>query len=326
VAHLDAAWQPVTAPDARVGGVGMTVLEAPPTPTPTTMLPATAPRRRSVAVRRERSDVDRLLTRALVVVAASVVGFLVFVLALSGLVHQRSQAGLVRRFRNELATQRAPIGGAIPNGVPVAQLDVPAIDVHEIVVQGTSSGITRAGPGHLAASVLPGQTGNAVIAGRRIGYGGPFSRLAALRPGDRILATTGQGRARYTVVGSGTSPSNRVRMMMPTSRKLLTLVTSDPPLLADRYRYVVARLDSKPFAPTGHASRVERVDLGLTGDPAVLATLFVWLLFAALVGVGAVEAFRRLPAACAWLIAAPLVCAAAWLVYENFVVLLPATL
>jgi len=304
----------------------VTVLEAPPTPAPTAELPVAAPRRRTVAVRRERSDVDRFVTSVLVVIAASVVGFLVFVLALSGLAHDRSQAGLVRRFRTELATQRAPIGGAIPTGVPVAQLDVPSIGVHEIVVQGTSSGTTRVGPGHLAASVLPGQRGNAVIAGRRVGYGGPFGRLAALGPGDRIVVTTGQGRARYTVVASGTSPSDRVRMMMPSSRNRLTLVTSDPPLLANRYRFVVARLDSKPFAPTGHASRVERIDLGLTGDPSVLATLFVWLLFAALVGVGAVEAFRRLPAACAWLVAAPLVLAAAWLVFENFAVLLPATL
>jgi sortase A len=326
VAHLDAPRQSVRASRERVGSIGMTVLEAPATPMPTTTLPATAPRRRSVAVRRERSDVDRLVTRALVVVAASVVGFLVFALALSGLAHDRSQAGLVRRFRNELATQRAPIGGVIPSGAPVALLSVPAIGVQEIVVQGTSSGVTRDGPGHLAASVLPGQTGNAVVAGRRVSYGGPFSRLSALQPGDRIRVTTGQGTARYTVIGSGTSPSDRVRMMMPTTRNRLTLVTSDPPLLANRYRYVVARLDSKPFPATGHASRVERVDLGLTGDPSITATLFVWLLFAALVGIGAVEAFRRLPAACAWLVAAPLVLVAAWLVYENFVVLLPATL
>jgi sortase A len=303
----------------------MTVLEAPVAPAPAAPIPVAPPRRRSAEVR-QRSIADRIVIRGLVVLSVSIVGFLVFVAVLSGLAQQRTQAGLVRRFRTELATQRAPIGGAIPSGVPVAQLDVPAIGVHQIVVQGTSSGITRSGPGHLAASVLPGQTGNAVIAGRRVGYGGPFSRLAGLHPGDRIQVTTGQGRARYTVVGSGTSPSNRVRMMMPTGTNRLTLVTSDPPLLANRYRYVLARLDSKPFAATGHASRVERVDLGLTGDPSILPTLFVWLLFAAIVGVAAVEAFRRLPTACAWLVVAPLALTAAWLVYENFVAVLPATL
>ena len=304
----------------------MTVLEAPPAPVPGPPIAVPRPRRRSVVVRRERSIADRIVTRGLVVVAASVVGFLVFVVVLSGLAHERSQAGLLRRFRTELATQRAPIGGAIPSGAPVALLDVPSIGIHEIVVQGTSSGITRGGPGHLAASVLPGQTGNAVIAGRHVGYGGPFSGLGGLRAGDRIRVTTGQGHAWYTVIGAGTSPSDRVRMMMPTSTSRLTLVTSDPALLADRYRYVVARLDGKPFAPTGHASAVARADLGLTGDPGVIATLFVWLLFAALVGVASVEAFRRLPAASVWLVAAPLVLAATWLVYEHVVVLLPATL
>jgi sortase A len=304
----------------------VTALEAPPKPAAPRPAPAGTVRRREVVVRRERGVADRLLTRAALVLACSIVGFLVFVVALSGLAHERTQAGLVRRFRTELSTQRAPIGGAIPSGAPVAQLDVPAIGIHEIVVQGTSSGVTRAGPGHLPASVLPGQAGNAVIVGRRLGYGGPFSRLGALRSGDEIRVTTGQGHARYTVIGSGTSPSNRVRMMMPTTKNRLTLVTSDPILLSSRYRYVVARLDTRSFAPTGHAALVRREDLGLTGDPSVVPTLFLWLLFAALVGLAAAESFRRLPLATAWLVVAPLTLAAAWLVYESFVVLLPATL
>jgi hypothetical protein len=88
----------------------------------------------------------------------------------------------------------------------------------------------------------------------------------------------------------------------------------------------VARLETKPFASTGHESRIAREELGLTGDTGVMSVLFVWLLFAALVGCGAVYAFRRLPTACAWLVVAPLALAAAWLVFENVVVLLPATL
>jgi sortase A len=271
-------------------------------------------------------DIGAVLNRGFITFAVAVVAFAFFLYTPSALQHGRDQAGLTRRFRAELATQRAPIGGVIPSGAPVALLEIPAIGVHEIVVQGTTSGVTRAGPGHLAASVLPGQPGNSVIIGRKTAYGGPFKHLSSLRAGDQIRVTTGQGTARYSVISEGTQPPGSARAMLPTTKARLTLVTSDPALFAKRYRVAYARLESDAFAPTGHASTIPRADLGLTGDPNAAATLFLWLLVAALVGFGAVVAWRRAPRAAAWLIVVPLVLAAGWLVFENLVVLLPATL
>jgi sortase A len=301
----------VAEPDARLVPPGSWVAP-PPTKTP--------------AARADRSPVATVLNRGLLTFAVAVLAFGFFLLTPSALQHGRSQAGLVRRFRAELATQRAPIGGVVPNGSPVALIEIPAIGVHEIVVQGTSSGETRAGPGHLAASVLPGQLGNSVVIGRLLSYGGPFRHLGSLHAGEQIRVTTGQGTARYSVVSEGTQPASSAEAMLPTTAGRLTLVTSDPVVFASRYRVAVASLESDPFAATGHASKIDRIDLGLTGDPAAAATLFVWLLFAALVGCAAVVAFRRTPRATAWLIVAPLVLAAAWLVFENLVVLLPASL
>jgi sortase A len=290
-----------------------------------TPVDGTAPRA-ARPVRLSRADIATIINRGLLTFAAAVLAFGFFLVVPSALQHGRSQAGLVRRFRAELATQRAPIGGLIPNGVPVALIEIPAIGVHEIVVQGTTSGITRAGPGHLAASVLPGQLGNSVLIGRRTAYGGPFRRLPSVRVGDAIRVTTGQGTARYTVVSEGPKPSGSAEPMLPTTEGRLTLVTSDPLVFASRYRVAVASLQSAPFAATGHTSRIARADLGLTGDPTATATVFVWLLFAALVGAAAVVAFRRAPRTSAWLIVVPLVLAATWLVFENLVVLLPASL
>lgn len=304
---------PIGPPEARPEG-------ADPAPDPVVVTTTT---KRSTP---RRSEAERVVTRGVLTFAIAVVAFAVFLVVFSGLQHGRIQTGLDRRFRKALATQQAPIGGVIPTGAPVALLQIPGIGVHEIVVQGSTSGVTRAGPGHLAASVLPGQRGNAVIVGRRVAYGGPFRRLGSLDPGDRIRVTTGQGVSRYTVVSVETRSSGDATSLVPTSKNRLTLVTSDPVLLARRTKVVVARLETKPFAPTGHASRIAREELGLTGDTSVMSVLFVWLLFAALVGCGAVIAFSRLPRACAWLIVVPLVLASAWLVFENVVVLLPATL
>jgi hypothetical protein len=57
-----------------------------------------------------------------------------------------------------------------------------------------------------------------------------------------------------------------------------------------------------------------------------MATIFVWLLVAALVGGIAIIVFRRVPRTCAWLIVAPIALAVLWLVFESFVVVLPTTL
>jgi sortase A len=279
---------------------------------------------RSAAI--SRADIGIVLNRGLLIFAVAVVAFGFFLYTPSALQHGRSQTGLTRRFRAELATERAPIGGLIPAGAPVALIEIPAIGVREIVVQGTTSGLTRAGPGHLAASVLPGQPGNSVIIGRHFSFGGPFRHLSSVRSGDEIRVTTGQGTARYSVISEGTRPAGSAQPMLPTSKDQLTLVTSDPVLLSTRYRVAVANLVSTPFAPTGHASTIGRADLGLTGDPTAAATLFVWLLFAGLVGAAAVYAFRRTGLASAWLVVAPLILMAAWLVFENAAVLLPASL
>ncbi len=287
---------------------------------------AAAPSRGPRAPGLRRSDVGTVFNRGLLTFAVAVLAFFFFLLTPSALQHGRIQAGLVRRFRADLATERAPIGGLIPTGDPVALIEIPAIGVHEIVVQGTSSGVTRAGPGHLAASVLPGQLGNSVVFGRDLAYGGPFRHLGSLQSGDEIRVTTGQGTARYSFVSESLQAAGTAQEVQPTTSGRLTLVTSDPAVLASRYRVAIARLDSDPFTATGHASTIGRADLGLTGDPSVAPTVFVWLLFAALIGATAVVAFRRASRASAWLVVAPLVLVAAWLVFENLVVLLPATL
>ncbi len=273
-----------------------------------------------------RTEIAVIVNRGLLTFAVAVLAFLVFLATPSALQHGRSQTGLVRRFRAELAEARAPVNAPIPVGAPVALIEIPAIGVHEIVVQGTTSGLTRAGPGHLAASVLPGQLGNSVIFGRSFAYGGPFRHLASLKSGDEIRVTTGQGTARYSFFSEATYPRGNAHALLPTDSGRLTLVTADPALLANRYRVAVAQLDSDAFTATGHAPTIGRADLGLTGDPSVAPTVFVWLLFAALVGAGAVFAFRRTTRAAAWLLVTPLVLVAAWLVFENLVVLLPATL
>ena len=138
--------------------------------------------------------------------------------------------------------------------------------------------------------------------------------------------TTGQGTARYAVVSEGTQPAGSAEAMLPTTTGRLTLVTSDPAVFANRYRVAVARLVSGPFAATGHASTISRIELGLTGDPAAAGDSVRLVARRAL---GGLRRSGRVPPRAprdGVVDRAPLVLAAAWLVFENLVVLLPASL
>ena len=76
---------------------------------------------------------------------------------------------------------------------------IPAIGVDKIVVEGVSLADLKKGPGHYPETPLPGQEGNAAIAGHRTTYGAPFNRLDELEPGDEITVTTVQGEFTYEV-------------------------------------------------------------------------------------------------------------------------------
>lgn len=84
-------------------------------------------------------------------------------------------------------------------GDPIARLEIPAIDVDQYVVAGVGVEELRLGPGHFPDTPLPGQLGNAAIAGHRTTYGQPFHDVDQLKPGDQIIATTISGRFVYRV-------------------------------------------------------------------------------------------------------------------------------
>jgi len=86
-----------------------------------------------------------------------------------------------------------------PEGDAVARIRIPDIGVDKIVVEGVGLDDLKRGPGHYPHSPLPGQPGNAAIAGHRTTYGAPFHDIDKLDPGDRIEVTTVQGTFVYEV-------------------------------------------------------------------------------------------------------------------------------
>ena len=273
-----------------------------------------------------RRDIVDIVRHGALVFTALVVAFAGFFWVGSGLQEGRHQTGLQRSFRAQLATLEAPVGGAIAEGVPVARLEVPGAGINQIVSQGTTSSELRSGPGHLPASVMPGQIGNAVVLGRRLSYDGPFRRLGDLRPGDKIAVTTGQGVSRYKVVRVGSRSGRDGSAFLSTTTARLTLVTSSSALVASRYTVVVAELTSKPFASTGRTGSIRRNELGLTGDSGTAPALFLWLVAFAFAALVVTWGSRARPGVVAWLLSVPVLLALVWLVFDSAAPLLPALL
>jgi LPXTG-site transpeptidase (sortase) family protein len=82
----------------------------------------------------------------------------------------------------------------------------------------------------LSSGALPGQAGSTVIAGHRgIGTPAVFSRLEAVRPGQRIYVSDPTGSELVyevtSVVALGLSPSSQVAVFGPTASQQLVLIT-----------------------------------------------------------------------------------------------------
>lgn len=85
------------------------------------------------------------------------------------------------------------------NGEVLGRIEIPRIGLEEFFVEGVGVADLRQGPGHYRDTPLPGQAGNAAIAGHRTTYGAPFHRVDELEIGDEIIVTTLQGQFTYRV-------------------------------------------------------------------------------------------------------------------------------
>ncbi|HLT15572.1 MAG TPA: class E sortase [Acidimicrobiales bacterium] len=130
----------------------------------------------------------------------------------------------------------------VPEGEPTARIVIPAIGVDKIVVEGVSLADLKKGPGHFPETPLPGQAGNAAIAGHRTTYGAPFHRLDELEAGDEITVETVQGEFRYLVSEQLIVSPTEVHVLEDKGDDRLTLIACHPKYSARQRIVVVAHL------------------------------------------------------------------------------------
>jgi sortase A len=109
---------------------------------------------------------------------------------------------------------------------PVARMAAQGGDVELIVLEGGSGRTLAFAPGHLSASVLPGETGNSIIAGHRDTH---FRFLQHLDKGDSIMFEMADGRRHlYWVTSIDVVDSRRGSIVLDTDDAMLSLVTCYP--------------------------------------------------------------------------------------------------
>ncbi|MCW2854403.1 MAG: hypothetical protein JWR52_18 [Marmoricola sp.] len=268
----------------------------------------------------------------MVVFAVLVLGLALHLFVLSNLAEHRSQTVLFSQFRNELAFGTAPIGqvdtsGALLNpGAPVAILAIPSLGIKDTVVEGTSGRVLLAGPGHRRDTPLPGQQGVSVVYGRQLAYGGPFADVGQLKAGDRIVTTTGQGRATYRVIDVRHA-GDKAAVLPTAAAGRLTLVTADgTPLMAGAVTRVDAALVGTAFPtpqPVLRPGTLAPAEDALASDSSGWLPLFLWGELALLVVGGVILSLRRWGRWHTWIVGVPLALLVGVEMAKQVVVVMP---
>ncbi len=269
-----------------------------------------------------------ILTETMTMVSLVCVWLVLQLLVLGGLSESREQSLLYDRFRTDLAAATVPVGGLIAPGTPVAEIKVPALGLDAVVVEGTSSTVTLAGPGHRRDTVLPGQPGTSVVHGRASTYGAPFAQVTTLRKGDRITTITGQGTSTYEVEGVRRAGDPTPQPLAGDDGRLV-LVSAEgsgrlSALSPGQVVYVDAKRVSAGFEPG--AARIPAVatsEQPMGRDTSVLPLLTLALAGCAVAVGASAFAVRALGRTRAWVLMAAPVVAIAWLTTDVAMGLLP---
>jgi sortase A len=217
--------------------------------------------------------------RALVTIGLLILLFVTYELWGTGIFTARAQTRLKHQFEQKLKeaqadnpvvttpTSRPRKGGRRTTTtinprllVPAAEgkaegiISIPKIGVEKVFVEGVQLSDLALGPGHYPGTPLPGQIGNAAIAGHRTTHGAPFYSVDELAPGDKIIVQTLAGKYTYVVYKQPFAVKPTAYYVVAnTPDAQLTLTSCNPRYSAAERIVIKARLlreeSNKPHKP-----------------------------------------------------------------------------
>jgi sortase A len=122
--------------------------------------------------------------------------------------------------------------------VELGHISIPSLGLELPLLEGIALSTLDRGPGHWPGTAMPGQLGNAVIAGHRVSHSKPFRHIDLLQPGDTVTFTTPDGSFVYVVTGSEVVSPTALYIVDQTAAATATLFACHPPG-STKQRYVV---------------------------------------------------------------------------------------
>lgn len=113
---------------------------------------------------------------------------------------------------------------AKPSG-SIGRINIQRLHLSAMVEEGISEGTLFRAVGHVPGTSLPGEPGNAAIAGHRDSF---FRGLKDIEPGDRIDFETRDRVITYVVKELSIVDPKNTSVLIPTPEQTLTLVTCYP--------------------------------------------------------------------------------------------------
>ena len=154
--------------------------------------------------------------------ALSYVGFAL----LDARLYQAEQARRFERALKETNLARAESPAiAVSEGSPLGRVEISAVGLTVMVLEGTDEGTLRRAVGHIRGTPLPGQRGNVALAGHRDTF---FRGLRKIRVNDEITLTTLSGSYRYRVDSTKVVKPEETEVLEDYGDDILTLVTCYP--------------------------------------------------------------------------------------------------
>jgi sortase A len=154
--------------------------------------------------------------------ALSYVGFAL----LDARLYQAEQARRFERALKETNLARAESPAiAVSEGSPLGRIEISAVGLTVMVLEGTDEGTLRRAVGHIRGTPLPGQRGNVALAGHRDTF---FRGLRRIRVNDEITLTTLSGSYRYRVDSTKVVKPEETEVLEDDGDDILTLVTCYP--------------------------------------------------------------------------------------------------
>ena len=143
--------------------------------------------------------------------------------------------------RDDVSREARRFRLASEDGDAIARLRVPRLDLSVVVVNGTSAGDLRRGPGRHTDSFMPGEGELVYVAGHRTTYGAPFSSIDDLEPGDAVSLELPYGTVEYRVTKHRIVDDNDLSVLETRGREELVLQACHPRFFASQRYLVYAR-------------------------------------------------------------------------------------